>query len=371
MYNKIMKKYFLVTALFFTLLLSGKLAFGQTAETTAQETLEGVVTEVLEQKISTTHSGVTSEIYQNLEVLVTRGSLKDRIIRVEVSAANNNAKAYEKSDRVFIEYKKDETGAEETFTITDHVRGGAIIFLAVIFILLVLVVSKKWGITSLLGTIFSLAVIWKFIVPFILKGYNPILVTIIGSLIIIPVSFYLSYGYTRKTHIAILSTYMSLILTGILAGIFVEITKLSGYTMAESSLLEFVPGSIDVKGLALSAIIIGALGVLDDVTISQASVVLHLRDSNKEIPFNELYKMSMSIGQDHISSTVNTLIIVYAASAMPLFLLFSNAGDLSEIINYEVVADEIVRTLVGSIGLVLSVPITTFLAIFTPEESLS
>jgi uncharacterized membrane protein len=217
---------------------------------------------------------------------------------------------------------------------------------------------------SLLGMALSFFIIFFYILPQISSGANPVEIAILGSLVIIPVSFFLSHGINKKTFVAIGGTLIALVITGILANIFVDSAHLTGFASEEAGFLQVAKqGVINMRGLLLAGIIIGVLGVLDDITISQSSIVFQLKEANNKLDANELYTRAMKVGQDHISSMVNTLILVYTGAALPLLLLFiNNPHPFSEIIIYEIIADEIVRTFVGSIGLVLSVPITTFIA---------
>jgi uncharacterized membrane protein len=235
-----------------------------------------------------------------------------------------------------------------------------------IFAILALIVGGKWGITSILGMAFSFLIIFKFILPQIIKGSDPVLISIIGSFFIIPVTFYLSHGFNEKTHIAIAGTLISLFITGIFASIFVDFAKLTGFASEEAAFLNFEKqGSINIKGLLLSGIIIGTLGILDDITVSQSAIVYQLKSVNKRLKLRQLFNRAMKVGHDHVSSMVNTLVLVYTGASMPLLLLFiNNPRPFTEVINYEIIADEIVRTLVGSAGLILAVPITTFLAAY-------
>lgn len=217
---------------------------------------------------------------------------------------------------------------------------------------------------SLIGMGISFFIIFLFVLPKLLAGADPIQVAIVASLFITPLTFYFSHGLNKKTTIAVIGTIIALIITGILANTFIEAAKLTGFASEEASFLQVAKqGAINMKGILLAGIIIGMLGVLDDITISQSAIVFQLKEANQKLKFDDLYKRAMNIGQDHISSMVNTLILVYTGAALPLLLLFiNNPHPFSEIINYELIADEIIRTLVGSIGLILSVPITTFIA---------
>jgi uncharacterized membrane protein len=210
----------------------------------------------------------------------------------------------------------------------------------------------------------SFLVIFIFILPKISAGANPVGIAILGALMIIPPTFFLSHGLNKKTLVAMGGTLIALIITGILANIFVEAAKLTGFASEEAGFLQVAKGgAINMKGLLLAGIIIGLLGVLDDVTVSQAAIVFQLKEANDRLKFNQLYQRAMRVGQDHIASMINTLILVYAGASLPLLLLFlDNPHPFSEVVNYEIIADEVVRTLVGSIGLILAVPLTTLIA---------
>ncbi len=319
----------------------------QEAAPAQEEFLEGRVVGVLEE----------NENYQKLEVLITKGSLKDKKIEVEVGGE------FQKVGQV--KYKVgDEVVVSSLGYITDFVRRRPLLWLFAIFAALAVIIGRWWGLSSLLGMGVSFLVIFKIILPQILDGRDPILVTILGSLLIIPLTFYLSHGLNKKTTIAVGGTLISLITAGILSKIFVELTHLTGYASEEAAFLQITQGGVlNIKGLLLAGIIIGVLGVLDDITIAQAAVVEQLRYANPNLKPSELFKRAMRVGQDHIASMVNTLVLVYTGAALPLLLLFvNNPHPFAEVVNYEIIAEEIVRTLVGSIALILAVPITALLA---------
>ena len=336
-----------------------------------EETLEAVVEKILDERQIKPMGSEDLQLYQKLELLVTKGSLKDKKITVEngdVAVANNLK--YKVNDRVIVTFSKNFEG-NDYFYITDYIRRDSLLWLFIIFVLSAVVIAKWRGILSLVGMGISFLVIFSFILPKILSGSNPVEIAILGSLIIIPVSFFLSHGFNKKTIVAIAGTLIALIITGILANVFVEAAKLTGFASEEAGFLQAARGGlINIKGLLLAGIIIGVLGVLDDITISQSAIVFQLKEANEKLKFNELYKRAMNVGQDHISSMVNTLVLVYTGAALPLLLLFiDNPHPFSEIVNYEIIADEIVRTLVGSIGLILAVPITTVIAALVAEKT--
>lgn len=333
-----------------------------------EERLEGVVKIISEEKQIQVMN--QSQLYQKLEIEVTTGSLKGQTVTVENgNLPTSNVVHYALGDEVVLSYSKSPDG-QRLVMITDFVRRGSLLWLFIIFVVITVLIGRLKGLTSIIGMVVSFAVIFMFILPQILSGHDPVFMTILGSLVIIPVSFYLSHGLNRKTTVAIFGTLISLIITGILANFFVEAGKLSGFVSEESGFLQEAFGNlVNIKGLMLSGIIIGVLGILDDVTISQSAMVREMKVLNPKMSAGELYRSAMIVGRDHIASMVNTLVLVYAGASMPLLLLFiSSTHSFSEVINYEIIANEIIRTLVGSIGLVLTVPLTTLIAAFGRKE---
>jgi len=363
-----MKKIFsiilLLLTFFFSLSVSVSAQTEIVGEPTKEETLEGKITRVLEEKQIIPTGVKETQLYQKLEILVTKGSLKDKKITIENgNLPMSNLPKYKVGDELVINYGKDFEG-NDSFYITDYVRRSALLWLFVIFVIIAVAVGRWQGATSLLGMAISFVVIFKFILPKILVGGDPVQIAILGSMMIIPATFLLSHGVNKKTGIAITGTLISLIITGILAAFFVEAAKLTGFASEEAGFLQaYQPGLINIKGLLLAGIIIGVLGVLDDITISQSAIVQQLKAANPKLKPGELYKKAMAVGKDHIASMVNTLVLVYTGAALPLLLIFiDNPHPLAEVINYEIIADEIVRTLIGSIGLISAVPITTIIA---------
>ncbi len=255
---------------------------------------------------------------------------------------------------------KDEGGI---FIIGEKYRLPSLVSLTLLFVIVVLLVSGMHGVRSLLGLVFSFVVIFKFVLPQIVAGSNPIIIALLASVVILMVSYFLSHGVNSKSVIAIMGTLGALIVTGLLALIYGNLAGLTGLGSEEAGfLLDTLPRESFYK-LLLAGMIIGSLGVLDDITISQASIVEELKSANHRLGMGELFLRAMRIGHDHIASLVNTLVLVYAGSALPLLLLFvvSQIGYI-DLLNYEALAEEIVRTLVASIGLVAAVPLTTLIA---------
>lgn len=256
--------------------------------------------------------------------------------------------------------------ADGLTTVTDFYRTPALIRLFGVFLTIILLVTGIGGLRSLAGLAASFAIIMSFILPQIVAGAHPVAVVLTASAGILFISYYLTHGFTTKTTIALIGTFLALVVTGILAVVFGGAARLTGYGAEEASFLSTQLGHpISVYNLLIAGIIIGALGVLDDITISQASVVAELKHANSKLSLSELFVRGMRVGHDHIASLVNTLVLVYTGSALPLLILFvGGERSWTSLVNYEPVAEEIVRTLVGSIGLVAAVPITTLIAAY-------
>jgi uncharacterized membrane protein len=249
------------------------------------------------------------------------------------------------------------------FSFADMQRSTPLGVLAVLFALVVVALGRLKGLLALVGIVVSLGVLLVFIFPALLDGAAPIGVALTGATVIAFFTLYLAHGVNDRTTVALLGTMASLGLTAALAVGFAAAAQLSGLASEESlTLLAFAP-DLDFRGLLLAAVIIGTLGVLDDVTITQVSAVWELHRADSTLGAKQLYTAGIRIGRDHIASTVNTLVLAYAAAALPLLLIFTQSGlAFGDVLTTETVAVEIVQTLVGSIGLVASVPLTTALA---------
>lgn len=253
-----------------------------------------------------------------------------------------------------------------SYAVYDSYRLNNLLIFLVIFCFAVILIAGLKGFGSLLGMGVSLAVILLYIVPGILKGGDPLTITLIGSTVIIFITTYLAHGISQKTTIALLSTLISIFLTAGLAMLAVNFTNISGIGNEEVSALQIGATSlINLQGLFLSGLIITTLGALNDVTTTQAIAILELKKANPKFKFVELFEKGFSVGKEHIASLVNTLILAYVGSAFAVFIFFVlNPAKIPYwvILNNEIVADEVVKILAGSIGLLLSVPIVTFLA---------
>ncbi|MGW0332398.1 YibE/F family protein [Streptomyces sp. NPDC003011] len=249
------------------------------------------------------------------------------------------------------------------YSVTDVNRRLPMSLLAGIFALAVVVVGRLRGVMALVALAISFLLLNFFVLPAILQGSNPLVVAVVGSSAIMLIALYLCHGLSARTSVAVLGTLISLLLIGVLGSLFIDWAALTGNTDDNTGLIHGLYPAIDMSGLLLAGVIIGSLGVLDDVTVTQTSAVWELHEANPSMGWRGLYRAGIRIGRDHIASVVNTLVLAYAGAALPLLLLFSIAqSSVGTVANSELVAEEIVRTLVGSIGLVASVPVTTALA---------
>ncbi|MCX4408656.1 YibE/F family protein [Streptomyces sp. NBC_01764] len=249
------------------------------------------------------------------------------------------------------------------YSVTDVNRKFPMALLAGIFALAVVVVGRMRGVMALIALAISFLILTFFILPAILQGSNPLVVAVVGASAIMLIALYMCHGLSARTSVAVLGTLLSLVLIGILGSEFIGWAALTGNTDDNTGLIHGLYPSIDMSGLLLAGVIIGSLGVLDDVTVTQTSAVWELHEASPTMGWRDLYRAGIRIGRDHIASVVNTLVLAYAGAALPLLLLFSIAqSSVGTVANSELVAEEIVRTLVGSIGLVASVPVTTLLA---------
>jgi uncharacterized membrane protein len=319
------------------------------------------VTQILEDKVINIQEN--NQRYQKIELKVIDSKLEDQptVVLENGVMLSTNQNYYKVNDWLYLSQNTDSSN-QTSYQIADFDRSHSIFLLFIIFIILVLLISSWHGLRSLLSMGISFLVIFFFILPSIYNGLNPILIVSLGVIFIIPTTFYLSHGLNKKTTAAIIGTLISLFIAILLSLVFTDLAKLSGASSEESGFLfSLKPGFFNLKALLLSGIIVGVLGVIDDVTISQSAIVSQLKLNN---PKNKkIFSQSMSIGKDHISSMINTLILVYAGASLPLLLLFVDSQlPFAQLISFEPIAEEIIRTLIGSIAIIIAVPITTLIA---------
>jgi uncharacterized membrane protein len=255
------------------------------------------------------------------------------------------------------------TTKRPAYSYSDFDRRGPMLWLGVGFVVLLLVSGRMHGLRALVGLCASLMLVLKFVIPSILEGNSAVGVALTGSLAVLLVTIPLCYGVRAKAISAWLGTALSLFLAVELASAFTHLAHLSGASSEEATLLSASDSKISLQGLLLGGMVIGALGVLIDLTVSQSSTVIALRRANPALRFRRLFKGALEVGHDHIAATVNTLVFAYAGASLPVLLIFSIGGtSFTDAVNSEAVAVEVIATLVGSIGLIASMPITTALA---------
>lgn len=314
---------------------------------------------------TTTPSGNTtpgrqSGLCEKATIEVTTGHDKGRTF-VEIVQPDAPRQLHE-GQGVIVAYAPD-APHDLQYSVTDVDRKFPMAVLAGIFALAVVVVGRLRGVMALIALAVSFAVLTLFVLPAILQGSNPLLVAVVGASAIMLIALYMCHGPTARTSVAVIGTLISLLLIGLLGSLFIGWASLTGNTDDSTGLIHGLYPHIDMSGLLLAGVIIGSLGVLDDVTVTQTSAVWELHQADPTMGARKLYRAGIRIGRDHIASVVNTLVLAYAGAALPLLLLFSIAqSSVGTVANSELVAEEIVRTLVGSIGLVASVPVTTVLA---------
>jgi len=295
----------------------------------------GVVTSVEERREAVDPTFGVSGRFLVIGVELTDGVSRGHQVTVEVPVEGFPDVSV--GDRVSVEALLTPDGYE--YYITDFVRIPVLLILALLFIGAVLAISRWHGVRSLIGLGASLAIVIWFIVPAILDGHPPALVALVGSVAI-------------------------MIITVTIGTLFISSAKITGFASDDAVFARFaVDGALDLQGLVLAGLIIAALGVLDDVTIAQSSTVFALHRTDPTLTFRALFARSMVVGRDHIASVVNTLFLAYAGASLALLVLFSTGGvPAGEVVNSEIIATEIVKTIVGSLGLILAVPFTTALA---------
>lgn len=298
-------------------------------------------------------------------VAITSGPGAGREVDVDLPRGTG-APSIAVGDKVVLQYNPPVQGVPERFDIIDHQRGLPLTIMLVVCALTIVAFGRLRGFTALIGLVVSFVALLYFIIPGILDGEPPLLVAIVGSSAIMFAVLYLTHGVNVHTSVAIVGTLASLVVTGLLGALFTATTALTGFGTEESLYLSIAQGQVDMRGLLLAGIIIGALGVLDDVTVTQATTVAELANGAKSRL--DLFRAATRIGRAHVASAVNTIVLAYAGAALPLLLLISVAGrNAGDLLTSQFLAQEIVRSAVGTIGLVAAVPITTALACLVAE----
>jgi uncharacterized membrane protein len=340
------------------LLLAFLCSFPSSALAADRSIVKAKVLDILAESEEVVFGNATSHI-QTIIVLIQEGSEKGREVTIE-----NDYVPVQKGDSVYVTQNIDEDGSR--YSLYEVNRTPALLFFAFLFLVLVFLFGGIQGLRGLLSLGGSLALIIFVFLPNILNGASPVLISVIVSSIIVIFGSYITHGFNRTTSSAVLGMVITVLLTGLLAHLAVGATRLHGLTDEDTLYLSINVGQqIDLLGLLLAGIIIGLLGVLYDTAISQAIAVEELMRISPTSDKSHIYKRALRIGREHIGAIINTLAIAYVGASLPLFLLFYSDRTVPHFIsiNNEIYVAEIIRTLIGSIGLILAVPITTFLAV--------
>ncbi len=340
------------------LLLSVPTAFAQEADVT--KTLEAEIVSITRvscngggECLALKLEGKTGEFKgQEIEVITDADSLE-----------RNRQAEFSEGQRLILETQK--IGDEQRFIVVDRVRRGGLITLFLLFCAGIVAVGGMRALRALGGLILSMGIVFFVLLPRILAGDPPLLVAFLGALVIMALTFFVTHGWNKKMWSAFLGTAVSLLITVLLGVAFSAWAQLFGTADEHVVFLISSFPELNTQGILLAGIIIGALGTLDDVTIAQASAVMELKDANPLLSAKELYTRSLRIGRDHIAGAINTLILAYAGASLPLLLLLAANADsesLWTLLSRETFATEIVRALVGSVGLLTAIPCTSFFA---------
>ncbi len=327
------------------------------------------VVDILGEREMTTNDGQETFVQQNIKLLGLENGFKNKefvfygIGDIEVIGSRK----YSIGDNVLVTGMYNPGNDSFSYYITDHVRSRGLVFMSALFFVLLLIIGKWKGLRSVFSLILTFFVIIFFIVPKIMIGANPILISLVGSIFILLFIIYLTEGFNLRSHLAATSIFISLLLVVGVSSLFIYLGKLSGaFNEDVFVLINIGQQAINLKGMLLAGMIVGALGVLDDVIISQTVSVEQIIAANPNQNWRDVFKKSHEIGVSHISSMTNTLFLAYAGASLPLLMLFVSPDNpfnsLEQIVNNEAISTEIVRALSGSIGIVLAVPIATFIA---------
>lgn len=347
---EVMKKIF-ISFIFLSLLLLPSVGFAEELHTT------GIIEDFFSIEVDSEYNEELAHV-----------TLKDGVLVEARYSGSENGNSF--SEMFHIGQKVVVAGIDDGsggyfYVVTDPYRIPALVGVLVGFFVLIFAVGRLRGLTSLLGLVISIAVIVLFIVPKIADGASPIFIGLIGSVIIALLSITTAHGLSRRTFVALGATLVTLCLAVFLSWLVVEVTSLFGLGNEDAYILQFGQFSnLNFKGLLFASIIIGALGVLDDVTAAQVAAVDEIYKANPKLSQKELLQSASSVGKEHFTSMINTLALAYAGASLPLLLTFS-VSELPfwALLNGEMLAEELIRTIVGSACLILAVPISTRLAV--------
>lgn len=323
------------------------------------EYLQGAVVDVLSQQ---TIPGDTPMFTQKVKVILENGDTVEITMGSEFAPLRASQLLKAKTKVIVA---KETTPEGVFYSVSDVYRLPVVYFVVGLFVIAVISIARWQGLFAVVGMAMSLAVLLQFTVPKILSGSNPFSIALISCVVISFLTLYVAHGWSVKTHIALGSILSILGIIAVLSYLAVKAAHLVGLGSEEAFFLQYGDTAvIDLQGLLLGGILLGALGVLDDIAVSQAAIVFQLADANDKLGFKQLFVRAMNVGRDHIASLVNTLFLAYVGANTALFILFyiNEQTPFWVALNSEQIVEEIIRTMVGSLGLVLAVPLTSAIA---------
>jgi uncharacterized membrane protein len=369
------QKMFMTFAVFsFLFFLFTSQSFAQVPTQAATLYVKGTVSTILQEK--TISTGQMQSPSQKVSVQILEGTDKGKNITIDYGSSFAITPAQKVQVGTTVILSRTVVQGKTMYQIVDKYRLTPLLLILVFFFLFVIALSGKKGVGAVLGLFVSLAVLVLFIVPQILGGNDPLFISIIGSIGIMITTIYLAHGISQQTTVAVGSTAISLVITGVIGWFFISVIHLAGLGSEDIFTLQQSFGNaINYQGLLLGGIIIGALGALDDVTTTQAATIYTLAKADPKASMQTLISHGFTIGKEHIASLVNTLVLAYAGASIGIFffLVISQQNHIQPlwvILNSETLVEEIVRTIAGSIGLILAVPLTTVIAAFFAKYDL-
>lgn len=369
-----MKKFFVFCILLFSFLFFSQTSFAQQLpqdQPILQTFVKGLVTQVIKEGEVTI--GTQKNAFQDIKVQILEGKDAGKIVSIQQGGQFNltpQQKVVQKQEVLLTTYVG--ANGKRTYSIYESYRLTTLLWIVGAFVLFTILIAGKKGVGAIVGLVISLTVIMLLIVPQILQGTDPLLISVVGSLIILGTTTYLAHGFSKQTSIAVISTFLSLAISALLSYFFVQIAHLTGLGSEDAVTLQMSQFTFNFQGLLLGGVIIGTLGALNDITTTQVATIFSLHKTNPNFSLLSLAEEGFLIGREHIVSLVNTIVLAYAGAALTIFLFF-NLNPLHlpywVILNSESTAEEIIRTIGGSFGLMLAVPISTFLAAWYAKKN--
>ena len=323
-----------------------------------QGTYKAKVLQILGQHEETFPNSEVLVTVQNLRIQVISGDTPDRVIELV-----NDFRPMQVGNKFWGQYVTDNSG-KTIYVVADQDRSQVLWFLGLFFIIMVITFGRMQGLRSLVSLGLSFGFIIYVLLPLLLQGFSPIPVALVSGIVILSLAIILTHGYNRISLVALAGTSVTVLVTGVLAYAVTHAGAISGLASHESIYLNFnTGGKLDFVGLYLASVIIGMLGVLDDIAITQVAVVREMYALHPEMSVKRVYDHALRVGKEHVGALVNTLVLAYVGVALPTLLYFSQStAPLGQIINQELFVTEIIRTVVGSAGLIMTVPLTTIMA---------